>query len=278
MSTIEKTTVDTPDDVDVDQAEEIDETEEAADQPAETASTPGVLAGLRPYLPDRNALASLYAGSVELSQLLWTWRAKHTDWRHIRNRGACVLTGIYVMAYEAHHSPFVLPAVGVTWCAAAWYLSPAVDQDDEAVIGQDDDAGPGESDDEPTDRGNALALARPGLPPLEAELVARMVRETAADHGWLGVHLDTLLTRLPGRSKKELTDCLAAAAIQVHPGFKLSFPNGPSRNRQGVRVDALPPGLGQAPPAPAPATAEEGALSLVKASPTAAQDTLQQTG
>lgn len=89
--------------------------------------------------------------------------------------------------------------------------------------------------------------------PLDAATVARLVRQIAAAEEWKGVHLDDLLAHLPRRSRTELLDVLAEARIPVENQLKLTLPGGRQRNRQGVRVSALPPGLGEAPATPAEA-------------------------
>lgn len=97
------------------------------------------------------------------------------------------------------------------------------------------------------------------LAPVDAATVAALVRQIAAAGGWQGVHLDDLLAHLPGRSKTELLDALAGAGIPVAEQLKLTLPGGRQRNRQGVRVSALPQGLGEDPPAAAQAPGQRPA-------------------
>lgn len=245
-------------------------TELDAGERAEESAGPGLLRQLRPYLPDRHAASSLCSGSSEIWRLAWGWITEK-DWKTALERLGCIGAGAYVAVYlDLHHMPFVLPAAAGAWVVTAWYLSPAartaavdVDQDDELVdAGDEDDKD--QDDDEP-----------PAAPPLDVVLVARLVREIAAERGWAGAHLDELLDRLPGRTDAELLHVLADHGIAVAPQFKVRLPGGGQKNRRGVRLGSLPAGLGEAPQpapagpqsAPAPAAAAGVVHSLSKPSP-----------
>lgn len=103
--------------------------------------------------------------------------------------------------------------------------------------------------------------------PLDAATVARTVRQLAAAGGWQGAHLDDVLAHLPGRSRTELLTVLADARIEVAQQLKLTLPGGRQRNRQGVRIAALPPGLGEAPPPPATTPSQPAPTPPPEASP-----------
>lgn len=259
--------------------------DEAGEEPTGAAPAPaGLLTQLRPYLPTRYIAEALCTGSLALSR--WAW-GKVDSWQ----KGLGVLGGLYLAGYEETHGQrWILPMVCGAWIAGALALSPtrlpAQDEeleefDDEQLLDDEDQA---DVDDEPVIA--PVAQARPHMPPLEAVLVAQMVREIAADNGWVGVHLDDLLSCLPGRSRDELIWCLQTARIEVHPGIKLRLPNGVYRNRQGVRLDALPAGLGEAlatpvpgPPAgAAPAALQSPAQGPAKPFPPPLPDPLSRAG
>lgn len=115
-------------------------------------------------------------------------------------------------------------------------------------------------------------------PPVDAATVAALVRQIAAAGGWQGVHLDDLLAHLPGRSKTELLDALAGAGIPVAEQLKLTLPGGRQRNRQGVRVSALPQGLGEDPPAVAQTPAQRPAQLVPQHLPDPAKVTVHGGG
>jgi hypothetical protein len=104
-----------------------------------------------------------------------------------------------------------------------------------------------------SDGGEAASPApEPDMEPLTVAAVAHAVRTVAVPRGWLGAHLDDVLAHLPGHSREALLDVLAQAGIPVAEQLKITLPGGRQRNRQGVRLNTLPGGLGEAPPAPAP--------------------------
>ncbi|MGW5352192.1 hypothetical protein ACWERV_16985 [Streptomyces sp. NPDC004031] len=120
------------------------------------------------------------------------------------------------------------------WVIAAWAVAPPVNPEKRKIIKGGGAAAP------PAPAGQETV-------PLDGWTVVRTVREIAAPHGWKGAHLDDILARLPGRSREELLAVLADARIPVADQLKLTLPGGRQINRQGVRVDALPPGLEEAP-------------------------------
>jgi hypothetical protein len=82
-------------------------------------------------------------------------------------------------------------------------------------------------------------------------------------HDWGGAHLSDIGGRLDV-SREQLLDALTAAGIEVSEQLKLRLPDGRQRNRQGVRLTALPaapegpaagPGEHPVEPLPAPAPA-----------------------
>lgn len=99
--------------------------------------------------------------------------------------------------------------------------------------------------------------------------VARIIRRVAALHPrHLGVHLSDLLLQpeLEGWEQAELKSALKEDWALPVSSFKLTFPAGPARTREGVRLEHLP----QAPEAPveqtggrAPGTAPQGAPAAV---------------
>lgn len=183
---------------------------------------------LRPYLPGRTTFRILGAGSRVMWRIGWRWLTG-SGWRTDLNRVGGVGLGVYVAGYlDLYVTPFLAPAAVALWVGGAIYYAPPI-------------SGPA-----------PLAGAEP-LPeepegdPFTVEEVAALVRQIAAEHGWLGVHLDDLLTALPGASRTDLLDVLAEGGIPVAEQLKIRLPGGRSRNRQGVRLSGLPPGLGEAP-------------------------------
>ncbi|NEC24424.1 hypothetical protein [Streptomyces parvus] len=112
--------------------------------------------------------------------------------------------------------------------------------------------------------GEPTAPAEDDGPELTAADVVLIVRRVAARHPrHLGVHLSDLLDQpeLEGWEQSALKAQLLALNFPVS-SFKLTFPQGPARTREGVRLEHLP----QTPAAPAgqaggsaPGTAPEGA-------------------
>ncbi|MEU3137580.1 hypothetical protein ABZ691_33045 [Streptomyces sp. NPDC006854] len=97
--------------------------------------------------------------------------------------------------------------------------------------------------------GEPPAPAEDDGPELTAADVVRIVRRVAARHPrHLGVHLSDLLDQpeLEGWEQSALKATLLALNFPVS-SFKLTFPQGPARTREGVRLEHLP----QAPAAPA---------------------------
>lgn len=152
-------------------------------------------------------------------------------------------------------APFVVPigwSAATVWVLAAWAVAPAPAPRKKIVS-----------------PGGVAAAPAPAeqATPLDAWTVARAVHQIATPHGWKGAHLDDVLAHLPGRSKGELLDVLADAQIPVENQLKLTLPGGRQRNRQGVRLTALPPGLGEAPPAPTPGPPQRPAGAVPEAAP-----------
>jgi hypothetical protein len=222
----------------------------AGEEPTEATPAPaGLMAQLRPYLPTRYLATALCSGSLALSRQVWEWV---NSWQ----RGAGLLVGLYVAGYEeTHGQTWILPVACGAWVAGALVLSPTVPaaHAEEADEDQDEELEEGDGEQLLADEDQGEGITVPAsLPPLDVHIVARLVREIAAEHGWQGAHLDDLLARLPGRSKTELCATLTQAGIAVAEQLKLRLPGGVQRNRQGVRLDSLPAGLGEARPHPVP--------------------------
>lgn len=113
---------------------------------------------------------------------------------------------------------------------------------------------------------------------LDAAAVAYQVRRIATAGGWKGAHLDDLLAHLPGRSRAELLDTLTKARIPVEEQLKLTLPGGRQRNRQGVRLSALPAGLGEAPQPPAQTSPQRPAQLVVEQLPESGRVTVHGGG
>ncbi|MEU3978420.1 hypothetical protein [Streptomyces bacillaris] len=102
------------------------------------------------------------------------------------------------------------------------------------------------------------------VPELTVQEAAGIIRRVAARHPrHLGVHLSDLLAQpeLEGWEQSDLKATLLDLGLPV-TSFKLTFPKGPARTREGVRLEHLPQapvqGAGQA-GGRAPATALQGA-------------------
>ncbi|WNI19191.1 hypothetical protein [Actinacidiphila sp. ITFR-21] len=233
---------------------------------AETQRAPGraiTRPQLRPYLPDRRAATALMAGSGVLCRcigrgVLRAWRLTWAEAMSGENRAdRAESAGIALLAMVVTAVPTILAgrallhlaapyALWIWWSAAAgWTVAalavapPRQAPEHPATIMKDDT--PGE---------------QPAQPPLDAATVTALVRQIATANRWQGAHLDDLLAHLPGRSRTELLAVLAAAGIPVADQLKLRLPGGGQRNRQGVRLSALPEGPEKAPPAPATTPAE----------------------
>lgn len=149
-----------------------------------------------------------------------------------------VITGPQLLRLVAPYAvPICWSAAGL-WVLAAWMVAPAAKPPVKIVSGGGEAAPPSPASQ---------------VDPLDAWTVARTVWQIATAGGWQGAHLDDVLAHLPGRSRAELLQVLADAEIPVAQQLKLTLPGGRQRNRQGVRLSALPGAWGEAPPAPAPA-------------------------
>ncbi|MFC1410391.1 hypothetical protein ACEZCY_14110 [Streptacidiphilus sp. N1-12] len=205
---------------------------------------------LRPYLPGRATGRMLAAGSRVMWCIGWRWLTG-SGWRTGLHQAGGVGLGVYVAAYlDLHVTPFLAPAAVALWVGGAIYYAPA------ARV-----AGPA--------AGAEPLPEEPEGEPFTVEEVAALVRQIAAEHGWLGVHLDDLLTALPGVSRTDLLDVLAEGGIPVAEQLKIRLPGGRSRNRRGVRLSALPPGLGEAPAAAPSGGPQSAPLPPLSTPPTA---------
>lgn len=250
---------------------------------------------LRPYLPDRHALKRLIAGLAVLTRALFgllrkalkAASARETkkpqaktekvgpgtkdapgvgkgkqaekkpapwdglaDWGERAAIGALgvliagAALGGAVAAVGAKLAPYLPVAAGVALAGlliAAWIVAPDPDAKKRTAPG---------------------GKKETAEPVLDAAAVAYQVRRIATAGGWKGAHLDDLLAHLPGRSRAELLDTLTKARIPVEEQLKLTLTGGRQRNRQGVRLSALPAGLGEA-PQPPPQTPPQRPAQLV---------------
>lgn len=149
---------------------------------------------------------------------------------------AAVLVGRVMLRMVAPYGQVIGWSVLAVWVLGAWTVGPAPTARAKIVSGGGEAAGPVEA---------------PKAVPLTVAEIAVAVRTVAAPNGWLGAHLDDVLAHLPGRSREELLTVLAEAGIPVENQLKLTLPGGRQRNRQGIRLTALPPGPAQ-PSVPAP--------------------------
>ncbi|MEC3994013.1 hypothetical protein VSR01_10830 [Actinacidiphila sp. DG2A-62] len=233
---------------------------------------------LRPYLPGRAHVRRVLGGLAVLAKMAGTAsraglrkaiappepkQAKAPEKKDdeppglvdaLERAGAAALIVVIVLAAGAglagalweQVAPYARSAIGlvvIALLAAAWVVGPEPEVAEPA----------GESE-QPATGGDAQPDPAP-LPhaaePLEGWAVVRTVRQIATANGWRGAHLDDVLARLPGRSREELLAVLAEAGIPVTEQLKLRLPGGRQRNRQGIRLTALPPAPDE-PPAGAP--------------------------
>lgn len=221
---------------------------------------------LRPYLPDLRFLRRILGGLMVLLRAGWragrkALRRATTPEKKPQAKGekpekekrasfgdaadrlgaGLLICGIAgglavggVRAVWPHVAPYgpMLACVGtVGLLGAAWAVGP--------------DAPPGEkaaAEKRPAAGGAPITPPSPApkMGPLTAVEVEAAVRAVAVPNGWLGAHLDDVLAHLPGRSRGELLAVLAGARIPVVEQLKLRLPGGRQRNRQGVRLAALP--------------------------------------
>ncbi|MFE0875366.1 hypothetical protein ACFW4X_10860 [Streptomyces smyrnaeus] len=186
----------------------------------------------RPFIPGRHLAVALCTGSRALADRGVAWIAAGDGAKGSAGRlGWAAATAIGVAVVVVQHPPLMTLLVAA-WCVAAWVLAPA----------------PRNDQDEPGEDHHPAEAVSPA-----AHIVARAVREIAAETGQRGVHLDTIAAALPGATKQTVRQTLDAAGITVTEGLNLKAAGGRQRNRQGVLVRDLPEGLGQPPTAPAPA-------------------------
>lgn len=251
------------------------------------------LPSLRPYLPGRRHLRRVLSGLAVLVRMAWTAvraglrkamappdpkakkkpakaaetatsakASEENDQQHgfldaLERAGAAVLGvvigvaggGAVFSTLWAQIAPYARTAAGVAMAVlltAAWIVGPKAPKT------------AGES--EPPAAGGEAEPGPAPLPqdaePLHLDPVAAAVRQLASPQGWKGAHLDDVLALLPGRSRAELLEVLAEARIPVEEQLKLTLPGGKQRNRQGIRLTALPAAPDQpaaeAPPGPPP--------------------------
>lgn len=151
--------------------------------------------------------------------------------------GAGVVSALWVRV--APYARTVAGVVVIAVLAAAWAVGPKTQTEKLAGEPEQPAAG-GEAQPDPAPLPHAPE-------PLDGWTVVRTVRQIATANGWLGAHLDDILAWLPGRSREELLEVLAEAGIPVTEQLKLTLPGGRQRNRQGIRVSALPPAPAEAP-------------------------------
>lgn len=218
---------------------------------------------LRPYLPDGHLLRATCracaAGSARIITLTWEWcRAAEPGDRLLRAgapAGALVLAG-YGVHVEGRD---VLFGILAGWLVTAAMLAPrkvwARTANPSTAAPEAPEAAPAEA---------------PEPAPLSPEDVVRAVRQIAAMRDWSGVHLTDLEERLD-TTREHLLDTLTEAGIEVSEQLKLRLPNGHQRNRQGVRLSALPQVPTTAAAGPADHPAEEPAQPLPEPATTLAR-------
>ncbi|MEU7154720.1 hypothetical protein AB0B15_42980 [Streptomyces sp. NPDC045456] len=219
--------------------------EQATEQTPEQAADG---TGLRAFLPDRRFARSLCAGTAVLVGRGWAWITADGA-KEAGARLGYTAIGAYVAVYSAGTMPQVVMPVGlVGWCAAALMLAPSPPPPGPAPavsltkVPADDDL----ADDFDQEDDEDLVL--------DLDTVARLVRTVAADHGHQGAHLATLVAtgELGDWDQQDLRDALTEWGVPVEE-FKLRF-SGRQRVRIGVRLRALPEGVGEAPVEPPPGT------------------------
>jgi hypothetical protein len=247
-----------------------------------TEAAPPVLAQLRPYLPTRYFAASLCSGSAALTRRGWEW-VTASGGKTARGRLAGLGLAVYVAGYEElHGQTWILPVVCGAWVVGALVHSPAAP----APAGKVDEHQ--DEDDELADEEEGDTAEAPA-PPVDVDLVACLAHElaTADDSANRNaVQLDHLLTHLPMVSKTQLVTALTDAGVPIKEGVKYRLGEGRQRVRQGVRLEDLPTGAGDAPPAPAaglravpsPAGAEGAAAGAATLSPPPTPDPALRAG
>lgn len=173
-----------------------------------------IRAEVRSVLTFTGAGRALADGSRILVRRGWTALSERLDgWERY---GAVAFAG-YVVVYGCLHArqaaPFVLPAVVVVWCAAAWWVAPI-------AAGEPDDA-----DEAPT-----------GPDPQD---VTDLVRDLIGDD--TGALLTALRMPLHAADTRAVRELLAAAGIPVRAGVRTARGNGPGVHR--ADLPALPPPL-----------------------------------
>ncbi|MFF1957982.1 hypothetical protein ACFVWX_13450 [Streptomyces sp. NPDC058220] len=200
--------------------------------------------GLRTGLTGEAATA-LAAGSLVLLRKGWAYVTPRltVGERWLYGGGAG-----YALIYTAGNvdlgpaGPFVAPGAVVTWCVAAWIVSPPPGQ-------HADDHEPAQPAEEPA------AVDR------EFAFVADLIRSTAVAHGHQGAHLADVVAR-SGMGRWEQPDLKHAL---VHDWgvpvaeIKLRF-HGRQRVRDGVRLRDLPPPTEKPPAEPPPGTPAAAAV------------------
>lgn len=263
------------------------------------------LPSLRPYLPSRRHLRRILRGLVVLVRMAWKAvraglrrateqpkpkgetvekpvakgekssekkdDAKAAAMDALERAGAAVLTVLVVLAAAAGVAhlvwsgvrPYVRTVAGVAvvgLLTAAWIVGPDKPGEKHATPG------------EPRAGGEAAVEPAP-LPHVEqlldAHTIAATVRQIAVPRGWQGAHLDDVLAHLPGVARADLLAALAEARIPVAEQLKLTLPGGRQRNRQGVRLDALPGRADEAAPAPPKGPAQAPAEAAPEPAPPA---------
>jgi hypothetical protein len=210
-----------------------------------------VFAQLRPYLPTRYLAAALCSGSAALTRRGWEWVIA-SGGRTARSRLAGLSLGVYVAGYEAlHGQTWILPVVCGAWVCGAWAHSPATPATPAGTVdeGQDDEL----PDEGGEDDGQEETAPPGGAPPVDVDLVICLAYELAAaddSANSRAMQLDHLLTHLPAVSKPALVAALADAGVPVRD-VKYRLAGGRQQVRQGVRLEHLPTGAGEAPPPPA---------------------------
>ncbi|MFE2945238.1 hypothetical protein ACFXKG_40370 [Streptomyces sp. NPDC059255] len=192
----------------------------------------GIRAEFRPlFSGGHHVLITFATGSVALVGLGWEWLVSE-GWRTALERSGYVAAGLYVGATFVGKSPFVMPLAVGAWCVAAFVVpSPAKDKTAKGAVAT----------------GEPVEETAVDSPVPDLELVATLIREIAADNGHSGTHLDDIVDtgELGDWDKADLRTALEEWAVPVEE-FKLLFGERKrQRVRLGVRLKALPDGLGE---------------------------------
>ncbi|MGC5401881.1 hypothetical protein ACPXCP_39845 [Streptomyces sp. DT20] len=267
-----------------------------------TAAEEQVAAGrerldLRSYLPTPRNLRGLLTGVGEGTGVLvgrgWEWlRGEGWDSESAMKAGGvvfvCYAAGTAALEQWGTYTGYLIPPAVWVWCLVARQhtelaaavrtaVKEAKDAEKTRLLAEARKKIAATATKEAERRVGRAAPAEvpadtapePPADELGVDDVARIIRRVAALHPrHLGVHLSDLLLQpeLEGWEQAELKSALKEDWTLPVSSFKLTFPEGPARTREGVRLEHLP----QAPEAPVeqaggrvPGTVPQGAPATV---------------